>query len=58
MSIMRSPDYKDVGLFRFHCIVLINELKTNTVDAGIKNIVGNCIQCSYIRHVIYNGYCL
>ena len=28
----------------------------NTVDAGYKNIVGNRIQCSYNRHVGYNGY--
>ena len=28
----------------------------STVDAGYKNIVGNCIQCSYNRYVGYNGY--
>ena len=33
----------------FFCIIL------NTVDAGHKNIVGNCIYCSYNRHVLITG---
>ena len=29
--------------------------KSYKVDAGYKNIVGNCIQCSYIHHVLITG---
>ena len=34
----------------------LTSVRNHTVGVGYKNIVGNCIQCSYNRHVGYNGY--